>query len=336
MSSRISGSCVPKRKTGSSPTGTRVLVALGGNAILKHRDTGTAEEQLHNILDICRILAGMVAAGYHIAITHGNGPQVGDILLKNELAKETLPPMPLDVCGAESQGMIGYMLQQSLHNELCRAGINRRVATLLTQTLVDERDPSFQKPEKPIGPFYPEGEAKRLRKEKGWTLINDAGRGFRRVVPSPEPREIIEGGMIRTLFDEGFLVFAAGGGGIPVVKHGREGTLRGIEAVIDKDHTAALLAHDLAADVLLILTDVDNAFLNFGRVDAVALGRIPAETARRHLAAGHFPKGSMGPKVESALRFIADGGKKAIITSPSLAMESLSGTSGTIITRDGR
>jgi carbamate kinase len=317
-----------KNATAAAP---RVLVALGGNAILKHRDTGTAEEQLHNIRGICRILAGMVAAGYHIAITHGNGPQVGDILLKNELAKETLPPMPLDVCGAESQGMIGYMLQQSFHNELRLVGIDRWVVTFLTQTLVDEQDPAFLNPQKPIGPFYTAMEAKRLREEKGWTLIDDAGRGYRRVVASPEPIEIVEGSMIRSLFDEGFLVIAAGGGGIPVVKQGREGTLHGVEAVIDKDHSAALLAGILSADVLLILTDVDNVFLNFGGRDRIALGRIPAETARHYLDAGHFPEGSMGPKIESALRFIAAGGREAIITSPSHAMDALSGISGTII-----
>jgi carbamate kinase len=318
---------------GGTITGTRVLVALGGNAILKQRDTGTAEEQLHNIRGISRILAAMVKAGYHIAITHGNGPQVGDILLKNELAKATLPPMPLDICGAESQGMIGYMLQQSLHNELVLEGIDRRVATFLTQTRVDEDDPAFSDPRKPIGPFYTATEARVLRETKGWTLVSDAGLGYRRVVPSPEPREIVEGEIIRSLFDEGYLVIAAGGGGIPVIKRGPEGILAGIDAVIDKDHTAAILAHDLASEVLLILTDVNNVFLDFGRRDRKALGRIPEEEAQRYLDEGQFPAGSMGPKIESALRFLAAGGREAIITSPPHAMTALSGKAGTIITR---
>ena len=312
---------------------TRVLVALGGNAILKHRDSGFAEEQLRNIREISRFLAEMVRNGYHIAITHGNGPQIGDILLKNELAKGTLPPMPLDICGAESQGMIGYMLQQSLHNELVQAGLDRRVVTLLTQTLVDRADPAFRDPRKPIGPFYTASEARHMRDEKSWNLTSDAGRGYRRLVPSPEPVEIVESGMIRSLFDEGYLVIAAGGGGVPVVSQEPDGTLKGIEAVIDKDHTAALLARDIEADVLLILTDVDNAFLNFGSRDQKALGILPAALARRYLREGHFPPGSMGPKVESALRFIDAGGREAIITSPSLAISALSGSAGTIITR---
>ncbi len=321
------------KKTVSARSGPRVLVTLGGNAILKHRETGTAEEQLRNIRDISRILAKMVRAGYHIAITHGNGPQVGDILLKNELAKATLPPMPLDICGAESQGMIGYMLQQSLHNELRLAGIDRRVATFLTQTLVDERDPAFRDPRKPIGPFYTVCEAEHLQETKRWRLVDDAGRGFRRLVPSPEPVEIIEGSMIRSLFEEGYLVIAAGGGGIPVVERGPAGVLSGIEAVIDKDHTASILAAVLAAEVLLILTDVDNVFLDFGGKDKKALGRITTREAMRYLGEGHFPPGSMGPKVESALRFIDAGGREAIITSPSLAISALSGSAGTIITR---
>jgi carbamate kinase len=319
------------KKSSSTEPRERVLVALGGNAILRHRETGTAEEQLHNIRNISRILAEMVAEGYHVAITHGNGPQVGDIVLKNEIAKATLPPMPLDVCGAESQGMIGYMLQQSLHNELLLAGIDRRVATFLTQTVVDEQDPAFNNPRKPIGPFYTAMEAKKLREKEGWVLANDAGHGYRRVVPSPEPVEIVEGEMIRSLFDEGYLVIAAGGGGIPVAKRGKDGSLAGIEAVIDKDHTAAMLARVLTVEILLVLTDVDNAFLNYGRQDEEALGRITAGAARRYLDEGHFGEGNMGPKIESALRFLADGGKSAVITSPSHALEALSGNAGTTI-----
>ncbi len=297
-------------------TGKRILVALGGNAILRHTETGTAEEQMNNIRGISRLLAQMVKAGYHIAVTHGNGPQVGDILLKNELAQATLPPMPLDVCGAESQGMIGYMLQQSLHNELELAGSPCRVVTVLTQTLVDHNDPAFQKPEKPIGPFYTALESKRLKVEKGWTLINDAGRGYRRVVPSPEPAEIIEGAIIRTLFDEGFLVIAAGGGGIPVVKNGTDGTLTGVEAVVDKDHSAAVLAKLLGVDIFLIMTDVDTVFLNFNRPDQTALHTISSLQAEEYLRTGHFLHGSMKPKIESALRFLSAGGKQRLSPLP--------------------
>jgi carbamate kinase len=317
-------------KTGE--TGMRVLIALGGNAILKHKESGTAEEQMHNIRQVCHLIARLVQSGYHVAITHGNGPQVGDILLKNEMAKKTLPPMPLDICGAESQGMIGYMLQQSLDNELRLLGIDRKIATIVSQTMVDADDPAFSNPTKPIGPFYTAMEASNLKDERGWTLINDAGRGYRRVVPSPDPSEIIEGGMIRTLYEEGFLVVASGGGGVPVILDRTTGTLRGVEAVIDKDRSAAVLARIIGAKILLILTDVDNVYLNYERLDQRALGHIPLAEAKKQLAAGHFPKGSMRPKIESAIRFLESGGEISIVTSPRLAGEALAGQAGTIIT----
>ena len=310
---------------------TSILVALGGNAILRHGESGTAEEQIHNIRLVCRTLAGLVSAGYHIAITHGNGPQVGDILLKNEMARQTLPPMPLDICGAESQGMLGYMIQQSLDNELRLAGESRIIATILTQTLVDGNDPAFTRPGKPIGPFYTAMEAKNLRDKDGWTVVNDAGRGYRRVVPSPEPLEIVEGEIMKTLFNEGYLVVASGGGGVPVVKD-PDGTLRGIEAVIDKDHAAAVMATKIGAEILLILTDVDYAFLNYERPGQEPLRTIRPGEAEKYLAAGHFLKGSMQPKMESAIRFVRSGGKAAIITSPALAADALAGRAGTIIT----
>jgi carbamate kinase len=320
------------RKTAGK--GRRVLVALGGNAILRHKESGTAEEQLQNVREVSRLIARLAAGGSHIAITHGNGPQVGDILLKNEMAKKILPPMPLDICGAESQGMIGYLLQQSLVNELRLAGMDTRVATVLTQTLVDEDDPAFRDPQKPIGPFYTALEATKLKGEKGWTIVNDAGRGYRRVVPSPEPVEILEGTMIRTLYDEGFMVIASGGGGVPVLRDRKNGTIGGVEAVIDKDHSAAVLAGVLGVGVLLILTDVDNAYLNFERPGQRALGKIALGEAQRHMEAGHFLKGSMLPKIESAIRFLRSGGEISIITSPALAEEALAGRAGTIITRN--
>jgi carbamate kinase len=312
-------------------TGRRVLIALGGNAILKHKDSGTAGEQMNNVRQVCHLIARLVQDGYHLAITHGNGPQVGDILLKNEIAKNVLPPMPLDICGAESQGMIGYMLQQSLDNELRLLGIDRKIATILSQTVVDADDPAFSDPNKPIGPFYTAMEASTLKEERGWTLINDAGRGYRRVVPSPDPVEIIEGGMIRTLYEEGFLVVASGGGGVPVIQDRDTGTIRGVEAVIDKDRSAAVLARMIGAKIFLILTDVDNAYLNYERPDQRPLGRIPVAEAKTHLAAGHFLKGSMRPKIESAIRFLESGGEIAIVTSPRLAGKALAGEAGTIM-----
>lgn len=312
--------------------GIRVLIALGGNAILKHKESGTAGEQMNNIRQVCHLIAGQVRSGYHVAITHGNGPQVGDILLKNKMAKKTLPPMPLDICGVESQGMIGYMLQQSLDNELRLLGINRKIATILSQTLVDVDDPAFSNPNKPIGLFYTAMEASTLKEERGWTLINDAGRGYRRVVTSPDPKEIIEGEMILILYEEGFLIVASGGGGVPVMRDWDTGTIRGVEAVIDKDRSAAVFTRMIGAKILLILTDVDSAYLNYERPDQKAIGRIPLAEAKEFFNAGHFQRGSMRPKIESAIRFLESGGEIAIVTSPGLAAEALAGNAGTIIT----
>jgi carbamate kinase len=309
----------------------KVLVALGGNAILRHKEKGTAEEQFENVRRTCGTLADLVREGYRIAITHGNGPQVGDILLKNEMAKNSLPPMPLDVCGAESQGMIGYMLQQSLQNELRRLKLDLCVATVITQTLVDQKDPAFQNPTKPIGPFYTALEASKLRQEKDWTNINDSGRGYRRVVPSPDPKFIVESFAVKQLFSEGVLVIACGGGGIPVVLRGEDGTFRGVEAVIDKDHTAATLATSIGAEVLLILTDVDGVFLNYGKPDQKEIARMTLEEAKSYLAEGHFAPGSMRPKIESAIKFVESGGEKTIITSIEKAKEALEGKAGTVV-----
>jgi carbamate kinase len=307
-----------------------VLVALGGNAILSHKDRGTPEEQKERVRETCQVLAELVREGHHIAVTHGNGPQVGDILLKNEMAKDQLPPMTFDICGAESQGMIGYMIQQSLRNELMRLGIRKMVATILTQTLVHSGDPAFQEPSKPIGPFYTAMEASNLRNERGWTVIDDAGRGFRRVVPSPEPIGIVEGRMMKRLFEEGFLLIASGGGGVPVVEN-EEGMLHGVEAVIDKDHSAALLGIILEVEALLILTDVEQAYLNFNRSDQEPIGEITADGIKLLMEEGHFLEGSMYPKVDSAVRFVAGGGRQAIITTPERALEALRGEAGTII-----
>ncbi len=309
-----------------------VLIALGGNAILQHKEKGTSEEQFENVRKTCEEMVRLVAEGYRIAITHGNGPQVGDILLKNEIAKNTLPAMPLDVCGAESQGMIGYMMQQSMYNELRKAGLNIPVATVLTQTLVRKDDPAFQSPTKPIGPFYTAMEASRLRVEKGWTVINDSGRGYRRVVPSPIPASITEGSVIKELFNQGTIVIACGGGGVPVLAD-ENGALQGVEAVIDKDHGAALLATLISADILLILTDVEKVALNYDRPNQKDIDDMTTGEAKMYLAEGHFPGGSMGPKVESAIRFLEAGGERAIITSIGRALDALKGKAGTTIYR---
>lgn len=307
-----------------------VVIALGGNAILQHRETGTAKEQLANVQKAARQIAMIAGEGCAVAVTHGNGPQVGDILLKNELAKETLPPMPLDICGAESQGMIGYMLQQSLGKALREAGIDRPVATVLTQTLVDADDPAFTNPEKPIGPFYTPVQARMLQEEKGWRMVEIPGRGYRRVVPSPHPVALVEGRVIARLFSTGTIVIAAGGGGVPVVADDN-GTLRGVEGVVDKDLTAALLARLVDADDLLILTDVERVALNYGRPDQQEIGEMTVSEAWAHLEAGHFPPGTMGPKIRAALKFIEAGGKRATIAPLGGAFRALSGQAGTRI-----
>ncbi len=312
--------------------GKAVVVALGGNAILRHRETGTAEEQFANVRRASRHIAEIANDGYAVVITHGNGPQVGDILLKNEIAKDTLPPMPLDVCGAESQGMIGYLLQQSMQEALGEAGLDCPVATVLTQTLVDGDDPAFGNPEKPIGPFYTAMQAKRLENEKGWRMVQIPGQGYRRVVPSPRPVALVEGQAIVRLFRAGVVVIAAGGGGIPVVADSR-GTLRGVEAVVDKDYTAALLARLVGAGDLLILTDVERVALNYGRPGRQDIHEMTVVEAREHLAAGQFPPGTMGPKIEAATGFLDAEGGRVTIASLEQAAAALAGRAGTRIRR---
>jgi carbamate kinase len=312
--------------------GKAVVVALGGNAILRHREMRTTREQFANVRRAARQIAGIASNGYAVIITHGNGPQVGDILLRNELTRDTLPPMPLDVCGAESQGMIGYLLQQSMQEALREAGLDHPVATLLTQTLVAEDDPAFENPEKPIGPFYTGIQAKKLKMEKGWQMVEIPERGYRRVVPSPRPVALVEGEAIRRLFSAGVVVIAAGGGGVPVIK-GPGGTFRGVEAVVDKDYTAALLARLVGASDLLILTDVERVALNCGRPDRRDLSEMTLAEAWEHLAAGQFPPGSMGPKIGAAIGFLEAGGERVTIGSLDSAAAALLGRTGTRIRR---
>ncbi|MDV3244092.1 MAG: carbamate kinase [Nitrososphaerales archaeon] len=307
----------------------KILVAVGGNAILRRGQTGTAGEQLTTIDQTCRQLVKIIKAGHDVAITHGNGPQVGDILLAYDSAKRVPPPMPLDVCGAQSQGMIGYMLQQSLENELRLSGLGKRVATVLTQTVVSATDKAFAKPTKPIGQFYGRTEAKELESRNGWTMVDERGKGFRRVVPSPDPVSFLEGATIKSLFEAGTIVIAAGGGGVPVIHDATSGGYVGVEAVIDKDLGAALLAKLLGVDLLMLLTDVEGVFLNYGRPGQTLVHEMSAGEARRHLGEGQFPSGSMGPKVEAALRFIESGGKRAVISALERVESALKGEAST-------
>src|SRR6184192_1757702 len=309
----------------------KVLVSLGGNAILKHGQKGTAEEQEVNVENTAKHLAAILRRGERVAITHGNGPQVGNILLQNEIAKETLPPMPLDVCGAESQGMIGYMLQRALRSELESGGQKIPVATIVSQTLVDAEDPAFKNPTKPVGPFYTATESSDLERLKGWQMISDSGRGYRRVVPSPNPLDILEKETIIRLYEARTVVISAGGGGVPVIRD-KDGMLRGVEAVLDKDRTAALLAKIVGVEALLILTDVEKVSINYGKPDQRGLDRMTVRECRRYLDEGQFPAGSMGPKIESAISFLTGAGKRrAIISSLESAEEALNGTAGTTI-----
>jgi len=309
----------------------KILVALGGNAIQRRADEGTTSEQLERVDRTSKALVELVRAGHHIAVTHGNGPQVGEILIANETAAGVLPPIPLDACGAESQGLIGYMLQQSLENELRAAGIEKEVVTVVTQTVVDAGDPAFSKPTKPIGRFYTAKEVASLPQGKTWTLAGDDAGGYRRLVASPDPRFIVEARTVLRLFRDGVLVIAAGGGGIPVVRDS-SGSYLGAEAVVDKDLSAALLARLLGVDELMILTDVDGVSLNYGKPDQTLLRSMSVKEGRRHLKEGQFPPGSMGPKVEAALRFVEWGGKLSLITSVEKVGEALRGTGGTLVT----
>ncbi|MFA5250810.1 MAG: carbamate kinase [Parachlamydiales bacterium] len=307
----------------------KVLLALGGNALLRANEKGTDLEQLGHIRETCKYFLKLLEKGYDLAITHGNGPQVGAILLQNEMAKAKLPSMPLDLCGAKSQGFIGYMLARELFNALKQAGCKKEAVCLVTQVLVDPKDRAFQNPAKPIGPFYSELEAKKLEVEKGWQLVLQTGKGFRRVVPSPEPIGIVEAKTIKELFLKGRIVIACGGGGIPVVQKA-DGSLVGVEAVIDKDHTAAFLAQEIGADLLVILTDVEQVAINFGKNNQQNLNRLSVEEAEKYLLSGEFGKGSMGPKVEAARHFVLKGGS-AMITSLEKCLEALEGKTGTLI-----
>ena len=289
------------------------VVALGGNAILQREERGTFNEQYNNIRETASRLADAVEAGRHIVITHGNGPQIGATLIRHEMAKTAVPPLPLDACGAETQGLLGYMIQQTIEAELYRRNLKRPVVTIVTQVLVDKNDPAFAKPTKPIGPFYTREQADELGKtRKDLTIIEEKGKGFRRVVPSPDPKLIVEGDAIQTLVGDGrTIAIACGGGGIPVVNEGTGFT--GVEAVIDKDLAAERLASVVGADRLVILTDVNGVYLNYGRPDQRLLKEASVEDLEEYIRQGQFSQGSMEPKVRAVTRFVRNGGRLAVI-----------------------
>lgn len=309
--------------------GERIVIALGGNAILQPGQEATFETQFENVRRSAEVIAGIINKGHTVVVTHGNGPQVGNILRQNEEAKHVVPSMPLVICSAESQGFIGYMLEQALRNELLKLNNETPVTVMLTQTEVSIDDPDFDDPSKPIGVFYSEEEAKQLSADKGWTVKEDAGRGWRRVVASPEPKSIIGSNTIQQLSEMGTIVVASGGGGVPVVKKD-DGTYEGIDAVIDKDRSAFKLAEEINADLFMILTDVENVYINYGKPNQEILTEVTLEEANKYVSEGHFSAGSMGPKMEAAIKF-AQTGKRAIICSLDQADQAMQGKIGTHI-----
>ena len=313
------------------------VIALGGNTILRAKQKGHAEEQYDNLRYTAEQLLDLLSGENRIVVTHGNGPQVGNLFLAYESAKGIVPPLPLDICGASTQGSMGYMIQNTLANCLRAAGATHNITTVVTEVVVDKNDEAFQNPSKPIGPFYSAGEAERLRQEKGWEIIEDSARGFRRVVPSPMPVHIQQSRIIKSMLDADEIVIAVGGGGIPVVRDDKR-NLHGIEAVIDKDFASARLAVELDADVLFILTAVEYVYQDFDKPQKKALKKLRLPEAKKLLMDGHFGKGSMEPKIKAAIMFLEEANKdqsrerEVIITLPEVAVKALNGETGTLIT----
>jgi len=309
------------------------VIAVGGNSLILDEKHKTIADQYNATVETSKHVAGMIEKGWNVVLTHGNGPQVGFILRRSELALHELHPVPLDYCGADSQGAIGYMFQRALRNEFHARGINKQAATIVTQVLVDKNDPAFQNPSKPIGSFMNAEQAARKRAEENWQMVEDAGRGWRRVVPSPLPKEIIERDAIDALIRAGFVVICSGGGGIPVYEDDA-GNLLGLEAVIDKDFAGSLLARSIGADLFLISTAVEKVALNFNKPNQQWLDQLTVDEAKKYLAEGHFAKGSMGPKIQAALWFLegSDKNAQALITNPENLERALNGETGTRIT----
>jgi carbamate kinase len=313
----------------ASPTKLAV-VAFGGNALLRPEDRGTQEEQIARAKQAARWLAEVVRHGYKLIVVHGNGPQVGNILVQNEEASTKIPPQTLDVCVAQTEGSMGFLLQQAIRNRLDSIGVGGDVATILTEVEVDPTDPAFKRPTKPIGPFVTRYRAEALERDLGWTMREDAGRGWRHVVPSPRPLRILNIETIVHMLDGAAVVIAAGGGGIPVVR-GRDGQWRGVEAVIDKDFASSLLASELHAEMYVVLTGVAKVSIDFEKPTEKALDRITVAEARRYLAEGQFPAGSMGPKIEASIQFVNRGGGQVLITDVEHLRDALAGNDGTLI-----
>jgi carbamate kinase len=310
------------------------LIAIGGNSLIRAGEKGTIAEQISNARRVSRGIVRLLGDGMRLILTHGNGPQVGAALLRSERAAGQVYEQSLDVCGASTQGEIGYILEQALHYEMHLAGTQQPVAAVVTQVVVGSGDPAFQNPTKPIGPFYSATAAEDKKRDFGWQMVEDSYRGYRRVVPSPQPLEIVEEEVIRRMLAQGILVIAIGGGGIPVIRE--HGILRGIEAVIDKDRASTLLASRLPVDRLIVTTEAEQVYINFKKPDQKALRKISARELQAYDAAGQFPPGSMGPKVQAALRFLESGGKEAIITSDELLVEAVHGGAGTHVFADSQ
>ncbi len=309
-----------------------VVIAIGGNAIQGPKEPATAEVMRKNLQMTASYLS-KILDNLNVVITHGNGPQVGNLMVQQEQAKDVIPPLPLDINDAYTQGMLGYLIVQAFENQLIERGINRKCVGLVTQVIVDPEDTAFKNPTKPVGPFYTKEEAERLAREKGWKIKEDAGRGFRRVVPSPQPLDVVEKDLVKELMEEGVITVTVGGGGIPVMRS-KNGGIEGVEAVIDKDRASSLLARILDVDEFVILTGVEKVYINFGKENQKALDRITVSQAKNYMEQGHFPKGSMGPKIESAIAFVQATNRQCIITSLEKVSEAFKGETGTFVIPD--
>ena len=306
------------------------LIAFGGNAILPNNQRGLQSEQMINAQKAARLMVHVVKKGYDLIIVHGNGPQVGNLLIQMEEAVTKIPPFSLEVCDAMTEGSMGFMLEKAIINELRKSSLDKEVATLITQVVVDRKDKAFENPTKPIGPFYTKYRAQELARQKKWTMIEDSGRGYRKVVPSPKPIDIVPKRVIRDLVHSGKIVIASGGGGIPIIINGR-GLFEGVEAVIDKDYAASLIAREVKADLFIILTNVERVYLNFGKSDEEPIAAMTVQQAEEYLTQGQFPEGSMGPKIHAAVEYIKEGGKETLITSANQLKAALINRSGTKI-----
>jgi carbamate kinase len=306
------------------------LIAFGGNALLPDNQRGLQDEQMRNAQKAAELMVHIIRKGYELIVVHGNGPQVGNLLIQMEEAVTKIPPYTLDVCDAMTEGSMGFMLERAITNELRRRSLDKEVASLVTQVVVDGNDPAFAKPTKPVGPFYSKYRAQMLAREKKWVMVEDAGRGYRKVVPSPRPIDVVPKWVIRDLVHAGRVVVAAGGGGIPVVINSR-GLFEGVEAVIDKDYAASLLAREVGADLFIILTAIERVCINFGKPDQREVPVLTVEEAKKYLAEGQFPAGSMGPKIRAAVEYIEAGGREVLITKDTHLKAALLNRSGTRI-----